>query len=41
MSLIINIFFIILIIMIKIYRAQVRMRIPSNASKKELKYATA
>jgi len=32
MSLIINIFFIIVII-IKIYRAQVRRRIPSNASK--------
>ena len=29
------------IVIIKIYRAQIRMRIPSNTSKKELKYATA
>jgi len=35
----INIFLKILIV--KIYRAQIRMRIPSNTSKKELKYATA
>jgi len=35
----INIFF--KIVIIKIYRAQICMRIPSNTSKKELKYATA
>ena len=35
----INIFFIIVII--KLSRAQIRIRIPSNTSKKELKYATA
>ena len=35
----INIFF--TIVIIKICRAQIYMRIPSNTSKKELKYASA